>query len=71
MAQAAANVGIAEVDKLIQLAIEKGLTFPVGTARWKILACASEAMEMRRTDPARFARDGLRQIHAEHFPSTR
>lgn len=64
-----ARVGIAEVDKLILAAIEQGLTFPVATPRWKILAWAAEALELRRTDPARFARDGLRAVHAAHFPT--
>lgn len=71
MAQPPLKVGIAEVDKLVMLAIEQGLTFPPAGARWKVLAWAAEAMELRRTDPARFARDGLRAVHAAHFgPST-
>lgn len=60
-------VGISEVDKLIMLAIEQGLSFPAGQPRWKILAWAAEAMELRRTDPAKFQRDGLRTVHAAHF----
>jgi len=67
MAAQPPRIGISEVDKLLMLAIEQGLAFPPASARWKILAWAAEAMEMRRTDPARFARDGLRQTHEEHF----
>lgn len=67
MASRPPPIGIAEVDKLILAAIEQGLTFPAGGARWKVLAWAAEALELRRTDPARFARDGLRQVHEAHF----
>lgn len=69
MAETAPRVGLAEVDKIILLALEKKLTFPPGTSRWRILAWAAEALEMKRNDPARFARDGLRELHAQHFPS--
>jgi hypothetical protein len=69
MADTTPRVGLAEVDKIILLALEKQLTFPVGTSRWRILAWAAEALELRRNDPARFARDGLRDLHAQHFPS--
>lgn len=70
MPPAPLTIGISEVDKLILLAIEQGLSFPVATPRWKILAWAAEALELRRTDPARFARDGLRQVHSDHFGAT-
>ncbi len=64
------NVGLTEVDRLIMKASELGLKFPDGVKRWQLLAWAAEALEMQRTDPAGFARDGLREVTKRHFPTS-
>lgn len=65
------TVGLTEVDRLIMTAIERGLRFPEGVKRWQLLAWAAEQLEVRRTDPARWERDGMREVHLRHFPQTR
>lgn len=62
-------VGLTEVDRLISRASEHGLKFPEGIARWAILAWAAEALELQRTDPTRFGRDGFREVTRRHFPT--
>lgn len=63
------SAGLREVDALILRTIELGLTFPAGVKRWQLLNWASEALALQRQDPAAFARDGLRAITREHFPT--
>lgn len=63
------TVGLTEVDTLITRAGELGLSFPADVKRWALLAWAAEALDLKRTDPARFARDGLREVTRRHFPT--
>lgn len=63
-----AHVGIAEVDRLIQLAMERGYVFPADVKRWQLLAWAAEAIDARRSNPATFERADFAEITERHFP---
>lgn len=65
----APSVGLTEVDRLIMRAIELHLAFPPDVKRWALLAWAAEAIALQRSDPTKFARDGLREITKRHFPT--
>lgn len=69
MADTAPTVGLTEVDRLVTTAIEQNLKFPPGVTRWQILAWAAEALELKRTDPTKFQRDGLREVTRRNFPT--
>jgi hypothetical protein len=62
-------VGLIEVDKLILRAVELGLKFPPDVKRWQLLNWAASALELQRQDPTAFARDGLRKLTREMFPT--
>lgn len=62
------RVGLAEIDRLILLAAERGYTFPAGVKRWALLAWAAEAIDARRTDEAVFNRSDFERITEAHFP---
>lgn len=64
------HVGLAEVDRLIQLAMERGYKFPAGAKRWQLLAWAAEALDAKRTDPQTYERTELERITAHHFPGS-
>jgi hypothetical protein len=64
----APHVGLAEVDRLIQLAMERAYKFPAGVKRWQLLAWAAEALDAKRTDPQTYERTELERITEAHFP---
>jgi len=66
----APTVGLAEVDRLIMTAAERGYVFPPGVKRWALLAWAAEAVEARQRDAAAYERTDLERITEEHFPGS-
>jgi hypothetical protein len=64
------NVGLTQVDQLILRASELNLQFPADVKRWALLAWAAEALELQRTDPRAFERDGFRALTRRHFPTS-
>lgn len=62
------RVGLAEIDRLILAAAERGYTFPVGTKRWALLAWAAEMLDAKRTDEVTFNRSDFERITEAHFP---
>jgi len=66
----APTVGLAEVDRLIQSAMERGYIFPPGVKRWALLAWAAEAIGAKQTDLRSFERTDFERITEEHFPGS-
>ena len=66
----APHVGLAEVDRLIMLAMERGYRFPAGAKRWAFLAWAAEALDAKRTDAQAYERTELALITERHFPGS-
>jgi len=64
------SAGLTEVDLLILRASEQGLVFPPDVKRWALLAWAAEALDLKRTDPRTFERDGFRDVTRKHFPTS-
>ena len=69
-AMPAPTVGLGEVDRLIQTAMERGYTFPPDVKRWALLAWAAEALDAKRTDLVSYERTDLERITEEHFPGS-
>ena len=62
------QTGLTEVDSLLLTAKHRGLNFPAAVTRWELLAWAAQALELKRTNPASFERDGLRELTERLFP---
>lgn len=64
------TVGLAEVDRLILTAMERGYRFPTDVKRWALLAWAAEALDSKRTDLRTYERTDLERITEAHFPGS-